>query len=183
MTETRLVQQAQRGDNDAFSRLIDPCMHSLYRTALRITHHEQDAEDAVQRALLKAYRNVSGFHGGSRFSTWLIRIVMNESLMILRSRRYQEKHTIHDGDAEVSIFANAVDGRHPGLLYADQERLEAVHKAIQGLRSPLRIAIWMYGIKELEIEDTARALNLSKSAVKMRLHHARTELRQSLANL
>jgi RNA polymerase sigma-70 factor (ECF subfamily) len=89
--EATLLASARAGDSAAFECLVMPHWDALLRVTQRILRNREDAEDAVQTALLDAFRNLNGFHGRSRFSSWLTRITMNAALMRLRvSRRKRE---------------------------------------------------------------------------------------------
>src|SRR5260370_34227891 len=85
--ELALVQSAQKGDLEAFSELVNRYDRNIFRIAQHITHNEEDAQDVVQDAFLKAYRNLNQFQGNSKFYTWLVRIAVNKALMKLRKRR------------------------------------------------------------------------------------------------
>src|SRR5271155_3476332 len=82
-----LVHASKNGDIAAFERLVVRYDRKLLRIAERVTHNREDAQDAVQEALLKAFQNLSQFREESQFSTWLIRITVNQSLMKLRKQR------------------------------------------------------------------------------------------------
>ena len=99
-----LVACAQAGDQAAFSRLVQPHMRKIYHVALRITRNREDAEDASQQTLLKAFANIGQFHGASQFSTWLIRIAMNEALMAIRKRRSEDSHLVTTTQAANQLF-------------------------------------------------------------------------------
>jgi RNA polymerase sigma-70 factor, ECF subfamily len=89
--ERNLLASARAGDSAAFERLVMPHWDVLLRVTQRILRNREDAEDAVQTAFLDAFRNLNGFRGHSRFSSWLTRIAMNAALMRLRvSRRERE---------------------------------------------------------------------------------------------
>ena len=81
-----LVKASKEGDSTAFARLVGPCQGRLLALALAITRNREDAEDVAQKSLLQAFVHLDAFHGGSRFSTWLMRIAINEALMNLRKR-------------------------------------------------------------------------------------------------
>src|SRR3970040_310356 len=85
--EVTLVAEARAGSNDAFTTLLRQYDRNIYRLALNITGNQEDAEDVMQEAFLKAYTHLDRFQGNSRFYTWLVRIAVNESLMKLRKRR------------------------------------------------------------------------------------------------
>ena len=86
-----LVESSRSGDVSAFEELVRRYDRKLYRTAQGITHNNEDAEEVVQTAFLKAYQNLDRFQGNARFSTWLVRIAMNESFMKLRKQVYEVK--------------------------------------------------------------------------------------------
>jgi RNA polymerase sigma-70 factor (ECF subfamily) len=85
--EASLVAKAQAGDSSAFSELVSRYQNKIYRLAKHITQNDEDAEDVLQEAFLKAYEHLDGFQGNSKFYTWIVRIAVNESLMKLRKRR------------------------------------------------------------------------------------------------
>src|ERR1700719_1665314 len=127
-----LVQQAQLGDEMAYARLVEPYMRKTYHVALKITRNREDAEDASQQTLLKAFANIKQFQGNSQFSTWLIRIAMNEALMLMRmrKRRSEDSHLAYDNDtAEGPATVEKIcagDTAHPEVLYAAREHHEAL---------------------------------------------------------
>jgi RNA polymerase sigma-70 factor, ECF subfamily len=182
--ESILVDQARDGDNEAFARLVQPQMAKAYRMALRITGNREDAEDAIQQALLKAYAHVDQFHSKSRFSTWLLRITINEALGKLRKRRAENAHLSYDSPEEgtdVAELLGASDDARPEVLYAKKEKQRLLREAIAGLRGTSRAVVWLLGLEERQTRETARILNLSEAAVKARFLRARRKLRECLA--
>ncbi|HXO45099.1 MAG TPA: sigma-70 family RNA polymerase sigma factor [Candidatus Cybelea sp.] len=184
-----LVKRAQAGDQTAFARLVEPHMRKTFHVALRITRNREDAEDASQQTLLKAFANIKQFQGASQFSTWLTRIAMNEALMVMRKRRSEDAHLTYDTyDSDSGQRPNpiericAADTAQPEVQYAKREHYEALREAIGGLRETLRVVVWMLGIEEHKSKDAAKILNLSQSAVKIRFSRARQELRECLAD-
>ena len=180
-----LVQQAQLGDEMAYARLVQPYVRKTYHVALKITRNREDAEDASQQTLLKAFANIRQFQGQSQFSTWLTRITMNEALMIVRKRRSEDAHLSYGGDSDDGVSAIericASDGLQPEALYAKSESQRALREAIAGLRGTLRVVVWLLGLEEQQSKDAAKLLNLSRSAIKTRFSRARQELRECLA--
>ncbi len=85
--EAALVAKSQAGDSAAFSELVSRYQNKIYRLAKHITQNDEDAEDVLQEAFLKAYEHLDGFQGNSKFYTWIVRIAVNEALMKLRKRR------------------------------------------------------------------------------------------------
>jgi RNA polymerase sigma-70 factor (ECF subfamily) len=88
--EQPLIEQTRSGNSDSFTKLVSMHSAQLYSISLKILQNHADAEDNVQNALLKAYENIGGFEGRSRFSTWLFRIAVNEALMRMRQNEDKE---------------------------------------------------------------------------------------------
>jgi RNA polymerase sigma-70 factor, ECF subfamily len=184
--ESLLVQRAQAGDEKAFSLLLRPYIHLSYHVALRITGNREDAEDASQQSLLKAYTHINQFQGESQFSTWLTRIAINEALMKLRKRRSEKAWLSplvesEEEQSPIDLLA-ASDDMHPETLYLKWENQRRVRRSIDGLRGISRAVVWMLVMQERKIKETARLLQLSESAVKSRIMRARQQLRESLAD-
>src|SRR5712675_3162260 len=85
--EHLLVAAAKAGDAAAFEELVNRYERKIFRLGMNITQNKEDAEDVMQEAFLKSFKNLDRFHGDSRFYTWLVRIAVNEALMKLRKRR------------------------------------------------------------------------------------------------
>jgi RNA polymerase sigma-70 factor, ECF subfamily len=85
--EMLLIERVLSGDVEAFYELVKPYEHMIYRSAALILHNETDAEDATQEAMYRAFANLARFRRECRFSTWIVRIAINEALMQLRRSR------------------------------------------------------------------------------------------------
>ena len=184
--ESTLVRRAQAGDEKAFSLLLRPYIHLSYHVALRITGNREDAEDASQQSLLKAFTHIGQFQGDSQFSTWLTRIAINEALMKLRKRRSEKVWLSPMDESEededpIEMLA-ASDEMQPEALFFRWENQRRVRRSIESLRGVTRAVVWMLVIQERKIKETARFLQLSESAVKSRIMRARQQLRESLAD-
>jgi RNA polymerase sigma-70 factor, ECF subfamily len=182
--ESSLVDQARDGDREAFAQLVQPQMSKAYRVALRITGNREDAEDAIQQALLKAYAHIDQFHSKSRFSTWLLRITINEALGKLRKQRAENAHLSYGASeegADPAEMIRASDDARPEILYVKQEKQRLLREAIGTLRGTSRAVVWLLGLEERQTKETARILNLSEAAVKARFLRARRKLRECLA--
>ena len=183
-TEMALVQAAKKGDLEAFSELVKRYDRNVFRIAQHITHNEEDAQDVVQDAFLKAYQNLEQFQGNSKFYTWLVRIAVNEALMKLRRRRSDKTVSI-DEDVETdegSMPREVADwSPNPEQLYGQSELSDILKKTIQGLPPGFRTVFVLRDVEGLSTEETAEMLGLSVPAVKSRLLRARLQLRERLA--
>ena len=180
-----LVAQAKSGRSNAFGELYDRHRLKIYRTVFRILRNEEDAEDAAQRSFQRAFTKLSKFRGDSTFSTWLTRIAINESLMMLRQRR-ANKHLFgsdSDEDFEACAFGLPDKGPTPEETLVETELRTTVTQAISRLRKSLQIVVLLRDLQGLTSAETARRLGLSVAAVKARNFHARRYLRRHLRNL
>ena len=182
--ELALVQAAKGGDVGAFEQLVKRYDRNVFRIAQHITQNREDAEDVVQEAFLKAYRNLQQFQGQSKFYTWLVRIAVNEALMKLR-RRKPERTVSLDEDIQTdedSVPREVADwSPNPEQQYNQAELREILTKTIQGLPSSFRTVFVLRDVEGLSTEETAEALELSIPAVKSRLLRARLQLRERLS--
>lgn len=181
--ETALVEKARQGDTAAFSELVAKYERKIYRLARHITNNDEDAEDVLQEAFLKAYSHLESFEGNSKFSTWLTRIAVNEALMKLRKRKTSRTVSIDEEvdtgeDVVVREFADWEEG--PEQRYSREELREILDSAVSSLRPAFRSVFVLRDIEDLSTEETAEALNLSIPAVKSRLLRARLQLRDKL---
>jgi RNA polymerase sigma-70 factor (ECF subfamily) len=178
--ESRLVDAAQSGDSAAFSRLVEQYYGSIYRVTIKITNNPEDAEDALQDALTKAYCNLGRFQGHSRFHTWLTRIAMNEALLKLRKKR-SDRYVPLDDVLGLRIPAEIQDPKdNPENRYVKLELGDNVSKALGSLTPPLRTTFLLREMEDLSVRETAEALGTSVAAVKSRLKRARSRLRHRL---
>jgi RNA polymerase sigma-70 factor (ECF subfamily) len=181
--ESVLVEKAKSGDQQAFTDLVSRYQRKIYRLAKNITRNDEDAEDVLQEAFLKAYEHLDGFEGNSKFYTWLVRIAVNEALMKLRKRRGDREVSLDEpvglGEEEVKREI-AVWEDNPEQRYSREEMQQILNEAVDGLKEDFRTVFVLRDIEELSTEETAEALKISVPAVKSRLLRARLALREKL---
>jgi RNA polymerase sigma-70 factor (ECF subfamily) len=183
LSDETLVQAAKRGHSTAFATLSERHRHQLFRAARRITRSSEDAEDAVQDSLLRAFVHLTDFDGRSSFATWLTRIAINSALMILRKKRAShEIATGYDDDFGEEGFRYEITDHRPSpeTRYAQGEAETILKKAIQNLRPALRVVVQIQQLQERPLRETAEAIGISLTAAKGRLFHAKNALRRSL---
>jgi RNA polymerase sigma-70 factor (ECF subfamily) len=182
--DVALVARSRQGDSSAFEQLVRQYDRQIFRVAQHITQNREDAEDIAQDVFFKAFQKLDQFQGNSKFSTWLVRIAVNESLMRLRKRK-TSKTVSMDEDVhteEGSIPRDFAEWRpNPEQLYNQGELGEILRKTIQGLPPGFRTVFTLRDIENLSTEETADALGLSVPAVKSRLLRARLQLRERLS--
>jgi len=181
--ESSLVARARTGDTEAFSELVRHYERRVYRLAKNITRHDEDAEDVLQEAFLKAYEHLDRFQGNSAFYTWLVRIAVNEALMKLRKRKTDRTVPLDepiDLGEDVMQREIAVWEDNPEQRYSREEMQKILDDAVDTLKPDFRTVFVLRDIEELSTEDTAETLGISIPAVKSRLLRARLALREKL---
>jgi len=181
--ESALVEKARHGDSEAFAELVRKYERKIYRLAKHITQNDEDAEDVLQEAFLKAYEHLPGFQGQSKFYTWIVRIAVNEALMKLRKRRGDKivslDEPVETGEETVKREV-AVWEDNPEQRYSREEMQRILDEAVQSLKPDFRTVFVLRDIEEMSTEETAEALRISVPAVKSRLLRARLALREKL---
>lgn len=180
-SESHLVQAAKRGHAQAFSTLCQRYSQQLLRATTRITRCHEDAEDAVQDALMRGFVHLKDFDGRSSFGTWLTRIAINSALMILRKKRSSLETAIESSDdpANGVTFEIPDNAPSPERIYAQSEEKKMLRKAVQRLRPSLRNVVAIQQLQERSMRETADAMGISVAAAKARLFHAKLALRKS----
>lgn len=180
--ECTLLERLRAGEDGAFQTLVTDFGGPMLAAARRILGNEADAQDAVQDAFLSAFRGLDGFDGNSRLSTWLHRIVINASLMKIRTRRRKPERAIEDllprylEDGHRADVAPAWTETPDSFLQRDEMR-QLVRLCIDQLPENYRTVLLLRDIEELDTQETAQTLGLSEGVVKTRLHRARQALR------
>ena len=179
-----LVHASKRGDLAAFEKLVKRYDRKLFRIAQHLTHNREDAEDVVQEAFLKAFLHLDQFRENAKFSTWLTRIAMNQSLMMLRKRRPTREVSI-DNDFQSDDVNLPIDVEdwtpNPEQLYRATQLREILRATLQKLGPGLRVVFVLRDIEGFSLQETAEALGLSVIAVKARSFRARLQLREQLS--
>jgi RNA polymerase sigma-70 factor (ECF subfamily) len=180
-----LVHASKNGDVAAFEQLVERYDRKLFRIAQHVTYNREDAEDAVQEAFLKAFQHLGEFREDSKFSTWLIRITLNQSLMKVRKQRRTIRDVSLEGNCQAGedmLPMEVIDwAPDPEQLYRASELRDILVKALTELRPILRAVFVLRDIEGLSIAQTAEVLNLNHSAVKARLWRGRLQLRERLS--
>jgi len=182
--ETTLVAEARAGNAEAFTTLVHQYDRNIYRLALNITGKQEDAEDVLQEAFLKAYTHLDRFQGNSRFYTWLVRIAVNEALMKLRKRRGDRTVSLDEPivTSDNDLMPREIEdwGDNPEQRYAKTELQEILNEAIESLEPQFRTVVVLRDVENFSTEETAEVLGLSVPAVKSRLLRGRLKLRDRL---
>ena len=180
-----LVSRAQTGDLQAFDTLVQPHLHRIYLTAKKITRNHEDAEDACQESMVKAFVHIQRFERNAKFSTWLTRIVINEALMKVRKMRVEARYRTDESDLFGMPLLIGLRDRNassdPEALCAQAEQNALLRNAIDRLETKSRLAICALGLEERETIDVAEANRMSRSGVRSRFQRALRKIRATIA--
>jgi len=178
-----LLLAAQAGDAVAFVELSDRHSKRILHRLHRLTGSWEDAEDALQEALLKAFLHLANFEGRSKFSTWLTRIAINSALMIMRRRRVRPEVPLDNSseDSEVWRLWEIPDRSNgPEKELVLNESREMLRDAVHRLPPRIRDVVELYHSQDCSMVEVAQTLGISVAAAKSRLMRARVALRKSV---
>jgi RNA polymerase sigma-70 factor (ECF subfamily) len=185
-TETDLLHEAKEGNFAAFQQLVTKLQPRVYGLTFRILHQAQDAEDATQQTFMALIEHIADFREESSVVTWVLRIATNNALKILRKNRTVKMVSMTDMASEDSYS----DVPHPEFIapwsqtaeeIAQQTEVqEELEKALLELDDKYRLVFILRDVEGLSVRDTAHALELTESNVKVRLLRARLTLRERL---
>ena len=183
-TDAEIIAAILAGGTHLYHELIRPHERRVYLMALSFLKNEADAEDVAQEAFIKAFRSLASFRAESKFSTWLISITLNEARNRLRRQSIVRMESLDeppDGDTNISP-ALLRDWREiPSEAIEREEVRKLLQQAVEALPDIYRKVFLLRDVEELNISETAEALNISVPSVKTRLHRARMMLQRQLA--
>jgi RNA polymerase sigma-70 factor, ECF subfamily len=181
LDERQLLALAKAGQENAFEQLVSRTRDQCFRMAICILRDREDARDAVQIAFWKAFRSLGGFAEGSKFSTWVTSIVMNECMMYLRSRR--KMNLTRSNSEQASIDSAVSDDRltgSPEYQFASEEIRGLVRSELRAVPRIMRTAVELKYFREYSLESVAAELGISVGAAKSRLLRGQKYLRARL---
>ena len=184
--DSELVKRAAAHDQGAFRVLMKRHNQILYRTARSILKNEAEAEDAVQEAYLQAYRAMGDFRGDAKVSTWLVRIVVNESITRLHKHARRAEVIRLEGDelqdqhsSEDSMNDSPPELPERAAVRAETRRL--LEAKIDQLPDAFRTVFVLRAVEEMTVEEIAVVLGIPEATVRTRFFRARGMLRESLS--
>jgi RNA polymerase sigma-70 factor (ECF subfamily) len=175
------LEQARRGDRDAFRVLVERHATAVFRLAYRMTGNETDAEDMVQETFLRAWREIRRFDGRASFGTWLHRICANRTVDFLRSRNRWQPARSAGPDQEHDPMRNlASELPSPERSARSAEVNAMLEPALAALSEVERTAFVLRHYEGLPIEDVASALGVQPGAARHSIFRAVRKLRRAL---
>ena len=185
MDEPALILEAQRGDLNAFNRLVLDYQTSVYNLACRILGESDSAADATQEAFISAYKNIRRYRGGS-FKAWLMRIVTNACYDELRRRKRRPVASLEalnvvdegpDAEAEATLIAK---DESPEDRVQRRELAREIQNCLNHLPEEMRVVVVMSDVLEMDYAAMAESVGAALGTIKSRLSRARARLRDCL---
>lgn len=183
--EASLIRQAQKGDQDAFERLVREYDRSVLRLAMNLLHSPDEARDVYQEAFLKVFRNLSQFRFDCSFHTWLYRIVTNVCFDHLRRRkvRKEESTVVETPDGpvdQITRLAEEGPAANPERQMWNRELSEGISAALEGLTPRERTVFELRHYEGLRLRAIGEILGTTEEAAKNCLFRATQKMRASL---
>ncbi len=185
LTDKVLVQRARRGDEIAFSELVNRHYRRALRVAVGLVKDPHDAEDVVQDAFARVHGRLKHFEGASAFYTWLYRIVVNLSIDFLRKRRRERRVDLDEEGAREALRSGRelwprFDETHPGEAAERRQLSDKLKRAFAELPEIHQAVILLRELEGMSYEEIASTLQIKKGTVMSRLFHARRGMQQRL---
>jgi RNA polymerase sigma-70 factor (ECF subfamily) len=170
--ETQIINRILEGNVREYAVLVNRHKDLAFTLAYRLLNNREDAEEAVQDAFVKAYRNLAGFRKDSRFSTWLFRIVYNTAISKKRLKK-----TVFNSIDEKPFIKESYD-KPEEETDSDEDTALTLETALQKLSEEERLIITLFYINESSVEEIHSITGLSKSNIKIKLFRARKKLQE-----
>ena|SRR5687768_10205676 len=185
LSDNEIVKRVLTGEKELFEILLRRNNQTLYRVIRSYLKYDNDVQDAMQEAYLKAYNKLHQFQGNSAFTTWLIRIGINEALLRIRAEKKVIPLYAKDADFQSEKLLQIPDGNqmNPERKIIQKEIRILIEQAIDVLPPRYRTVYVLKEVEGLEIGEIANCLDLSESNVKVRLHRAKNLLKNVLYDL
>ncbi|HUQ66443.1 MAG TPA: sigma-70 family RNA polymerase sigma factor [Flavitalea sp.] len=176
-TDNEIITRVLGGNHQLYAELVTRYQNFVFTLALRYALNREDAEEIAQDVFVKAYKALKDFRGQSKFSTWLYSIVNSTSITFLRKKKLDIRSLDH-----VHVFEQAEnkDGGMNANQVEVKSKVEMVTKAIQLLSADDARLITLFYKAEQSLEEIARILDMETNTVKVKLHRARTRLKEKM---
>lgn len=175
--DSEIIGRVLRGETQLFSELVNRYQNFVFTITLRYSTSREDAEEIAQDVFVKAYRSLADFRGDSKFSTWLYTIVNTTCITFLRKKKLD----VHSLDNEkVFELADSVDSGFKANQIETKSKHRMVHDAIQMLSVDDAKLITLFYKGEQSLEEIGKILGLEPNTVKVKLHRARTRLKEKM---
>ncbi len=177
LNDNEIISKVLRGDQGAYALLVNQYRDYVFSLVLRLVKSREDAEEVAQDVFIKAYRSLAGFRGDARFSTWLYTIAQTTAITFLRKKKLDTQ------SLDIDTIQERVENTDSGLranIVEQKSRQEMVTRALALLGPDDAQVLTLYYKAEQTMEEIAGILNIETNAAKVRLHRARTRLKEKM---
>jgi RNA polymerase sigma factor (sigma-70 family) len=178
-----LINKLKRGDQSAFTAVVNMYQDMVYNTAIGIVQNADDADDITQEVFVQVYLSINSFKGESKLSTWLYRITISKALDHAKKKKRKKRFGIvyslfggHDNEQ-----LHPVEFNHPGVKLEKKERAGELFKALQQLPDKQRVAFTLHKIEGQSYQEIAEIMNTSLYAVESLMGRAKHNLKKILS--
>lgn len=184
MDEKVLIKPLQKGDEDAFKKLVELYQDKVYNTVLGFLHSPEDAEDISQEVFIEVFNAIGKFRGGAKLSTWIYRIAINKSLELIRKQKRQKRFAFFTNIFEMPENKKlyVADFEHPGVQLEHKENARVLFAAIAKLPENQKVAFTLHKVEGLSYQEISKILQLSLSSVESLMFRAKKKLQKLLAD-
>lgn len=186
MTEKQLIESIYKGDSEAFKYLVEKYKDFIYRVALGILHHKEDAEDITQDVFLEVYKSIADFRKEAQISTWLYRIAINKSINLAKKNKRKVMLTSAESNTGMQhIMANLSDTKSKNIemIMEEEERKKIVAHCLDKLPKNQKIAFVLHKFDQLTYIEISTIMDMSVSAVESLMHRAKKNLTKTLTEV
>ena len=166
------IQKVLNGDYAGFSYFVEKYKDMAYSIAFRIVNNSEDAEEIVQDSFIKAFKSLNKFRHDSKFSTWLYRIVVNNSLSKVKRRKIDSGNIDLDKVSDIAIAE--IESTYNHLSHDDQKKY--INLALNELNIEDRLLLTLYYLNENSLEEISEITEIKNENLKMKIHRARQKM-------
>ncbi len=177
VSDIEIINKVLAGDSNAFGELVKKYQNYVFTLAFRFTRHREDAEEVAQDIFVKAYRSLADFRGNAKFSTWLYTIVYTTSVTFLRKKKMD---TSSIDDENTFIQLESQDSGFRANQVEQKSKMAMLNEAISLLSPEDAQLITLFYKGEQSLEEISSILGAETNTIKVRLHRARTRLKEKM---
>lgn len=184
--QNKLVERLKKGNESAFSELLDEFQQKVFHTCLSFVPNKEDAEDVAQEVFLEVYKSVHKFKGNSKLSTWIYKITTNKCLEFIRKKsakkRFAFMQSITGNEIPFDKTNYFTEFNHPGIQLENKEKTETIYKAINSLPDSQKVVFTLAKLDGKSYQEIVEITGKSLSSVESIMFRAKKNLQKKLEN-
>ncbi|MBK9171037.1 MAG: sigma-70 family RNA polymerase sigma factor [Bryobacterales bacterium] len=181
LVDFRVIQRAQKGDDAAFSQVVQAYRKRILGTIARLIAKPEDVEDVAQEVFLRLYFSLDQLRTAEVFEPWLYRLIVNASYDYLRKQRRRQESRMADLSEEHVVMADAAAGEKAGLEERRRQEIrERMEEVLGGVSEEDRILLILKEVEGLSLKELEKIYGANENALKVRLYRARQRVLKSL---